>query len=600
MNDTPRQDNAAALQAFGRLLAALQRPGACGGFAGAATLRQTHISALLMAGDHVYKLKKPVALPFVDFSTLARREAACHEELRLNRRTAPQWYEAVVPVCQGPDGPCIAPPGGAAPGPVLEWALRMQRFDDSRLASRLARSGQLQPAQVDALAAVVASLHNGLPASPAGFGDPVALQAMVNKNSAELADLLAGLLAGMPPNPVPPPQGHPPEPLPAGLPPAAPQGPEQAAALRAAQQQVARWLAATGRALAPQMAQRRQAGLVRECHGDLHLANIVLDGNRPVLFDALEFDPALRHIDIAGDAAFAFMDLMAQAQDAPQGRRLAWRFASGWIEATGAHDALPLLRWWAVHRAAVRAKVALLSAPAAAGSQGRAEASAEAMRYLQVAQALASPAPAAPWLVMCCGLSGSGKSQVAQALAARLGGLRLRSDVERKRLHGLAPTDRGDAALYTPEAGARTYARLQALAAQALQAGVPVVVDAASLRAAERAAMRAVARACGARFGLLQCQAPLAVLAARVARRQQQGDDASDATPQLLARQQQGAQWPQPAEADRLWLLDTTPALAQVLAAVEALPLQDQPQAPGKALLGEPAAAVPGPARPPG
>jgi predicted kinase len=190
-----------------------------------------------------------------------------------------------------------------------------------------------------------------------------------------------------------------------------------------------------------------------------------------------------------------------------------------------------------------------------------------------VADQLAAPASHAPALVLTCGLSGSGKSLVAAALAERLGGIRLRSDVERKRLFGLAPAARGGPQIYTPEAGVRTYAQLQQLAAAALAAGVPVVVDAASLQRSERAAMQAVAAACGAPFRLLLCTAPPAVLAQRVGARLAVGQDASDATPEVLARQQHWVQWPGADEADHTWRLNTDAPLADVVARMNALPI---------------------------
>jgi aminoglycoside phosphotransferase family enzyme/predicted kinase len=539
-----------AADAHAQMLAQLRRPGACAGHPEAAGLVQTHISSLLLAGDQVFKLKRPVALGFVDFSSIGKRHAACLEELRLNQRTAAHWYQAVVPVLDDGSGARIAAPDEVAParsaGPagqvvqvvqVVDWAVQMRRFDDRLLYSRLAADGRLTPAQVDALGAAVAGFHNSLPPSPPGFGDAQALQAMVARNLQELAALLAA----------PPWQGQP--------------GAADAAASLAGLQA---WSAGRGRALAPLMGARRMAGQVRECHGDLHLANVVWADAAPVLFDALEFDPQLRHTDVVGDAAFAFMDLLAAGRP-----RLAWRFASAWLEAGGQHDGLPLLAWWGVHRAAVRAKVALLS-PTAAAAAGALPTGLQ--RYLAVALGLAASARRAPLLVLTCGLSGSGKSRVAAALAERLGGIRLRSDVERKRLFGLAPTTRGGPALYSAEAGARTYSRLQQLAQGALAAGVPVVVDAASLRHSERAAMQAVALACGAPFRLLLCQAPPAVLAQRVGARLASAQDASDATPALLGLQQQWVQWPGADEAPHTWRLDTDVPWQTVLARLEALP----------------------------
>ena len=278
------------------------------------------------------------------------------------------------------------------------------------------------------------------------------------------------------------------------------------------------------------------------------------------------FDATLRHTDLVGDVAFTFMDLLAAGVPA-----LAWRLASGWLDATGQHDGLPLLAWWAVHRATVRAKVALLGA---AGQGADASALvAQAQRYLGVASHLAGLDRAAPppRLVLTFGLSGSGKTGAAGQLAQRLGALRVRSDVERKRLFALPPTGRSTPGLYAPEANRRTYERLQEVADLALGAGVSLVVDAASLQRQERDAMRAVAARHGAAFHLLVCQAPLPVLQARVAARQAEGRDASDATPEVLARQQHWAEWPGADEAADTWVLDTDGSLDEVSQRIEAL-----------------------------
>ena len=538
-------DTATALRAHAAMVAELRRPGACGGWPGAAGLLETHISTLLLAGELVYKLKKPVALPFVDFSRPDLRHEACQQELRLNRRTAPRWYQAVVPVLQGDAGAVIAEPAGpeAAPGasanpaagPVIDWAVRMRRFDDHQLFDRLAGQGRLDAAMVDRLAEVVAHFHAQQTPAPPGYGRAEATRHWARENAAELAALVAGT----------------------DLAPAV-------ATLQA-------WTETRGAALAGLMDLRRRTGHVREVHGDLHLGNIVWADHTAVLFDALEFSDTLRHIDTLGDNAFSFMDLLAHGLP-----RLAWRFIGAVLEASGDWAALPLLGWWAGYRAAVRAKVALLSVPAeadAGASQAhRAAALARAQRYLALATALAAPPPQ-PRLVLTFGLSGSGKSLVAGQLAERLGGVRVRSDVERKRLFALPPTARAMPGLYSPDTTRRTYERLAELAEGALAAGIPVVVDAANLNRNERDTMRAVAAAQGAHFTLLVCEAPPAVLLARVQARQAVGADASDATPEVLARQQGWAEWPGADEAGDTLRLHTDVPLATLAEQIEALPI---------------------------
>ena len=544
----PSKTDPAALLAHARVVAELRRPGACAGAADAPGLIETHLSSVLLAATQVYKLKKPVVMGFVDFSTLLARRESCEQELRLNRRTAPRWYLAVVAVRQTADGARITVPGDplAAGAPVIDWAVQMRRFDDSQRLDRLAQRGELTGPMVDHLAAVVARFHAQQPPAPPGFGRAETTRHWARTNLAELAALLPAGVDGVP---------HP-----------------DHAAVAALQH----WTEARGAALAGLMDLRCRTGHVREVHGDLHLANIVWSDGAPVLFDALEFNDTLRHIDTLGDLAFTFMDL--QAQGLP---RLAWRFISAALEASGDWAALPLLAWWAVYRAAVRAKVALLGAVGRPDGAAQQAAALQARHYLDVAMGLAGLAPAATAdaqpgglrLVLMCGLAGAGKSLVAGALAERLGAVRVRSDVERKRLFASAPTARAVPGLYSADATRRTYERLQELAQEALDAGVSVVIDAASLRRSERDALRTLAARHAARFSLLVCEAPPEVLRARVQQRQRADTDASDATPDVLAFQQAVAEWPGADEATDTVRLDTDRPWAELAACIETLNL---------------------------
>jgi aminoglycoside phosphotransferase family enzyme/predicted kinase len=464
-------------------------------------LVQTHISTLLLAGEFAYKLRKPLTLDFLDFSTPELRRADCEAELRLNRRTAPQLYLDVLPVL----GPLAQARFGRAEevggGEIIDWALRMQRFDNAGLLDRMANAGTLTPQHIDALAQRVAAFHAALPASPAGHGDPQQLL----RRALENFDALDAAAAGTP---------H-----------------------RARLRHLRAWTNAEFGRVAPTLAQRRAQGLVREGHGDLHLGNIVLIDGEPLPFDCIEFNAELRHLDVMGDAAFTFMDLVRHGLPGH-----AWRFINGYVEHGGDAQGVMVLPFWAVYRAMVRAKVAMLrAAQATGGSETQAQALQALQRDLRLAELLSALGQAKPWLVVTSGLSGSGKSTLALALAESLGAIRLRSDVERKRLHGLLPSDRPPPqqaqALYGAPATQRTYARLQTLAGCLLRAGRPVIVDSAALRRHERDALRDLAHASGARFALVVCEAPEAVLRERVARRLAESNDASDATLAVLARQ---------------------------------------------------------------
>jgi len=463
---------------------------------GADTLIETHISSVLLAGDLAYKLKKPVTFSFLDFAGVARRAHFCDEELRLNRRTAPQLYLD----CQPVTGTIAAPQIGGA-GEPIDHLLRMRRFDPAQVLDHAVLRGELHAGHIDALATAVAVLHAAAAVAPADgvLGAPATVQRWIEGNLTEVrADC-------------------------------------HAAADRARVDALSAWTHAGLARLRPLIAGRLRDGFVRECHGDLHLGNVALLDGAPLIFDALEFNDELRWIDVASDVAFLFMDLLDHARPL-----LAWRLLGGYLEATGDYAAMALLRFYAVYRALVRAKVALLrTQQPAAPPIARIRAQVTFAHYLALAESLAQldATPPAPRLVVMTGVSGSGKSTVALELAMRLGGLRVRSDVERKRLAGLAPAERGAAAMYAPQMTERTYARLREIAATLLGTGVTVVIDAASLRTDERRGLARVAAACGAVACVVACEAPVTVLRQRVAARAESRRDPSDATREVLERQ---------------------------------------------------------------
>jgi aminoglycoside phosphotransferase family enzyme/predicted kinase len=485
---------------------------------------ETHISTVLLAGEFAYKLKKPVDLGFLDFSTLDKRRRACLQELRLNRRSAPALYLDVVAVGAPPSGVRV----GAAVGEAVDYAVRMRRFDPAATLDRVAARGELTVELIDRLAQVVARLHAGADVAPAGFGSIERVRRIVDEAIAGIRERL------------------------------------QSASDRARVDALADWTAAEWRALAPQVDERAATGFVRECHGDLHLGNVVLLDGEPVPFDGIEFSDELRYIDVGADIAFTFMDLMDDRLP-----RLAWRFVGRYLEQTGDYAGLALLRAYAVYRALVRAEVALIRVhEPLVRRQVRLREHATFERYLALAEALRRSGLRV--LVVMNGLSGSGKSTVALALAERLGGVRVRSDVERKRLFGFAPEDRTQQSIYTSDATLRTYERLAQSARAALAAGVPAVVDGAFLQRAERDRFRALAAGLGARFALVVCEAPVEALRARVAARYGQGRDASEADVAVLERQMRWQQRPAADEADRM-RIDTGASWAAVEAQCERL-----------------------------
>jgi aminoglycoside phosphotransferase family enzyme/predicted kinase len=459
-------------------------------------LLETHISWVLLAGDYDYKIKKPVSLGFVDFSTLAARRACCEEELRVNRRTAPMLYLDVVPITGNADAPVMD-----GEGPAIEYAVRMRRFAQEALLDRMARQCTLLPAHVDSLARTVAEFHGTVArAAPEGaFGTPAEILDEVRGNFVQFAAF----------------------------------GSDEKA--RALCDELRAWTGSGFASLEEAFACRKREGFVRECHGDLHLGNVTLVDGEPVLFDAIEFNQALRWIDVMSDIAFALMDLHRHGLPG-----LAHRLLDAYLCATGDYAGLRVLRFYLVYRAMVRAKVACIRLwqPGVAAAD-RDAAAREVRAHLDLAQRLSRRG--SPALIAMHGLSGSGKTTASQYLLEALGAIRVRSDVERKRLHGLAAQSRtnsppGDG-LYTPEADRLTFARLAQLADECLAAGYPVIVDATFLARKWREFFRDFARERGAPFVLVACAAPKAVLRARLESRRRENVDASEADLAVLDRQ---------------------------------------------------------------
>ncbi len=460
----------------------------------------THISWVLLDGEHAWKVKKPLRLGFLDFSRIEVRRRCCEEELRLNRRLAPSIYLDVLPVRGSVAAPRLEPEAGGASdgaaandgdGPPIEYVLRMRQFAPGALFSERLAAGRLAPEEVDRLALRLAAFHTAAPV--AGADTDFGGAALVRDTT---MDVIAGIESRLRS-----PEAH-------GL---------------------GRWCDSQATRLAARFEARRAGGRVREGHGDLHLANLVVLDDDVTAFDCIEFDPGLRWIDVISDIAFVTMDLRAHGR-----RDLAFRFLDRWLESTGDHDGLAVLRFYEVHRALVRALVALIRS-----GQGGAGGVAPEPDHLGTARDIAHGAD--PRLLVTHGLSGSGKSHVSARLLERAGAIRLRSDVERKRLFGLGALDRTAALaateVYGPETTRRTYARLREAAREALLAGYPVIVDAAFLRRAEREEFRALARELGAPFTILECRAHPDVLRQRVRARGERGDDPSEADVAVLERQ---------------------------------------------------------------
>jgi uncharacterized protein len=449
----------------------------------------THGAAVFLAGPDVYKVKRAVAYPYMDFSSLAKRKAACESEVAINRPHAPEICIGTLPITRDTDGLHL---GGA--GEIVEWVVHMRRFDENATLDRLADRGALDAALIDRLAETISQAHRAAPKRP-GTATVDALGAVVQETLAEIAgrtdifggEIVSGLRTGL---------------------------------TRAFDEN------------RPLLIRRALAGKVRRCHGDLHLRNIVLLKGRPVLFDAIEFDESIATIDILYDLAFLVMDLWER--DVPaQACRLLNRYL--WLaeDEAGEIEGLALLPLFLALRAGIRAKVLIAQATLTGDPQ---PIYAKARRYGALALTFLTPMPAR--LIAIGGLSGTGKSTIAEALSSHLGAapgaLHLRSDVERKKMFGVSPETRLGPEAYAPQISDTIYRRLGERAELGLAAGRCVIVDAAFLKERERAAIARLAAETNTPFAGLWLEARVSVLKARVRERR---NDASDATEDVVASQ---------------------------------------------------------------
>ena len=459
-------------------------------------LAETHISWVALTGDWAYKLKKPVNFGFVDFTTLELRRAACHEEVRLNRRTAPELYDDIVPLTAEHSGPQF---GGT--GPVLEYAVRMRQFAQEDMLDQLLTRGELSVEVIDTLAREVADLHRQAAVAPieSPFGEPDSIRTSVQDC---LDDLWRTSLSDD---------------------------------MRTQLNQLSGWTNAEWQRLKATFAERKRHGWVRECHGDLHLGNLVLYRGRPTLFDCLEFNPDLRWTDVICDVAFLVMDLHNRGA-----AFLAWRVLNEWLQQTGDYSGLHVLKYYLAYRALVRAKVAALRlqqpelSPTDVQQQQQ-----HLLSYLELATRLTRPS--CPAILLMNGVSGSGKSFVARMLASSLGAVQIRSDVERKRLFGVWPLPAHPSPprseMYAPQATQQTYLRLQTLVREIVRAGYSVIVDAAFLCHADRLSFASISDELEIPMVIVACSAPESKLRDRVSRRQSIGLDPSDADVAVLEKQ---------------------------------------------------------------
>jgi len=454
---------------------------------------------VFLADELAYKVKKPVAPGFLDFSTLERRRHFCEEELRLNCRFAPQIYLGLSRVTRSAEGR-VAIDGT---GEVVDYAVRMRAFDREQELDRLLERGEVAGSELRDLGERLAAIHAASPVADeaAAWCDPARTLRALRDASRDLAILW-------------------------------PEAGTRLTGLEA-------WADDAWTTIAGQQHARRARGAFRECHGDLHCGNVVRIDGRLTPFDALEFDPSLSWIDPVSDLAFLLMDLDARGHP-----ELAATTLDAWLTASGDFAGLAALRLFLAYRALVRALVNGILA-----SQQPGDGPAHDARERYLAAALRHAATPRPRIIVMGGVSGSGKSWLAERLLAPLHAIRVRSDVERKRLAGLSSLAASGGTIYSNELTGRTYARLGDAAREIVAAGYAAIVDAACLQRRERDALRALAHDCGVPFQLVWVTAREQVLKARLVARRATGADPSEATLDVLRSQQRFVEAP---DADEL------------------------------------------------
>jgi aminoglycoside phosphotransferase family enzyme/predicted kinase len=476
-------------------------------------LIETHISWVILAGRYAYKIKKPVDLGFVDFTTLKKRKFYCDEEVRLNRRLAPELYIGVIKITGTADCPILEGVGAA-----LEYAVKMKRFSEQKELRHMLATALPDSQRFQQLATDLAAFHEA-----AGVAD-------LNSGYATLESLTCSEIDNFTEI-----RKHIHEP-----------------SLLLRMEHLEAWTRASLVKLEPLFWRRRSEGRIRECHGDLHLGNLVCFDDRIVPFDCLEFNSELRWIDVASEIAFLLMDLIFNRQY-PLARQLLDRY----LEASGDYEIVILLDHYLVYRAMVRAKVSCLQPPA---KHPTPDPQGEFVRYIELAERFSAP-KRTPRLIITCGLSGSGKTWISGLLVELSDTIRIRSDVVRKHHYGLTAT--GDshselgAGIYTAAATNTVYNELSRFTEIILDAGYSVVVDATFLDESRRAEFSAIAEKKTVPFTILVVEAPYEILVSRISTRQKSGADASEADLAVLDNQRRRFEPLSPVELEHAVIIDS-------------------------------------------
>ncbi len=482
------------------------------------TLIETHISWVLLTGKFAYKIKKPVNFGFLDFSSLKNRKIFCEQELQLNQRLAASIYLEVVSITGTADKPHISQKGEA-----FEYAVKMQEFPQSCQLDQMLAAGELNLEHMDAFALKVAEFHQAIPVANKAmdYGSLDSIEQPVADNFLQIHNKLTDN------------------------------------SFHAALNKLKLWSDTEFSKLTSIFTQRKLDGFVRECHGDMHLRNLVWLDNKPVVFDCIEFNPAFRWIDVISDIAFLVMDLQDRKQ-----LQFANRFLNTYLEVTGNYNGLSVLKFYLCYRAMVRAKVNTLRLSQALENKDITTEETDALfseikTYLELATEYIHAT--SPQLIIMRGFSASGKSSVSQKLLDTLGAIRIRSDVERKRLFSISTADKSaseiDAGIYSSRASQQTYEKLLELSEVIIKAGYSVIVDAAFLKYTQRETFSALANRLSVPFKILNVTATAEVLRQRIVARKQ---GVSDADLTVLEHQLANTQALKENELNSVISIDTT------------------------------------------
>ena len=464
--------------------------------AGNAKLIQTHISTIILSGDLAYKLKKPVDFGFLDYSTLKKRHKYCLEEVRINEGFAPELYLGVVRITGSIKNPSI---GGN--GRVLDYAVKMRRFSQSDQLDNIAEQGGFKTGSVDELAGLIARYHkeSAVVDDKTDYGEPNRVFAPMRENF----DLLQTIAVEY--------------------------------QLELELSSVTKWTQEQFDRLKPLLRQRKKEGFVRECHGDLHLHNIAIFKGRPVMFDAIEFNPYLNHIDIISDLAFLLMDLEYRGL-----HRHSCLLLNRYLEITGDYNGVRLLDFYKTYRAMVRAKVAALRIGQGLKKSERSELMHEVRKYIDLA--LGYTAEKEAFMAITHGYSGSGKSTFALMMVENCGALRIRSDVERMRMFKKGDRYELSQGIYAPDATKATYRRLFELAVYVYESGYSVIADATFLKRWQRQPFLSYAIKKSIPFVVFDLQCDIKIMRERIEKRINENTDISEADLEVFEMQMRTAE----------------------------------------------------------